>query len=97
MKIENEEYRTLQRAIDVYGVRAQEDMMIEEMSELTKAILKHRRNASEKALNDIAEEIADVGIMLDQMKIVYGDNLSMRLAKIERLEKRLDEATGGTT
>lgn len=33
----------LQKAIDTYGVNAQSDMVIEEMSELTKEILKLRR------------------------------------------------------
>lgn len=92
-----DEYNILNRAIDVYGAKAQEDMMIEEMSELTKALLKHRRNPTEGTLENIIEEIVDVGIVLDQMKIIYGDNKAVRLAKIERLNKRLNEQTGGGT
>ena len=71
----------LKKAINTYGVQAQKDMMIEEMSELTKAILKERRALKDRnkkyidlevARGEIKEEIADVQIMLNQMKIIYG-------------------------
>lgn len=59
-----------------YGSQMQQDVAIEEMSELTKAIIKHRRKmASHKAttidIENIAEEIADVEIMMEQLKIIY--------------------------
>jgi len=88
----------LQHAITTYGVAPQEDMVIEEMSELTKAILKHRRlgdKVSENGLERVAcqshirEEIADVQIMLDQMRIIYGDTSENELYKLERLVERL--------
>ena len=71
----------LKKAINTYGVQAPKDMMIEEMSELTKAILKERRALKDRnkkyidlevARGEIKEEIADVQIMLNQMKIIYG-------------------------
>lgn len=43
---------------------------IEELSELQKEITKHLRN--ETNINHISEEIADVEIMLEQLKIYFG-------------------------
>lgn len=42
------EAKILERAINTYGAYAQVDMAIEEMSELTKALLKHRRALESK-------------------------------------------------
>lgn len=83
------DYKVLRAAVDTYGKEAQTDMMIEEMSELTKALLKHRRNNTSKTADDILEEMADVEIMLDQMKMIYGDPHIARDMKIARLASRL--------
>lgn len=87
----------LEKAVDTYGNESQVDMAIEEMSELTKALLKYRRALKgntdisvSKAHSDILEEIADVEIMLDQMKIIYGEPICERKHKIDRLKERLD-------
>lgn len=87
----------LRRAVKAYGANAQTDMCIEEMSELTKALLKMRRAGYPKTgeynhelHKAIIEEIADVQIMLEQMKIIYGDSAGAELAKIDRLKYRLD-------
>jgi NTP pyrophosphatase (non-canonical NTP hydrolase) len=85
----------LQRAVDTWGRFAQVDMIIEEMSELTKALLKERRvppalvNELENAIANIREEIADVQIMLDQMKLIYGDPKNIESEKLDRLAERL--------
>lgn len=75
----------LQECIDTYGADKQIDQTIEEMSELTKALLKHRRKAIQleggnvnpapdtdlvKARTDILEETADVIIMLTQIIMI---------------------------
>ena len=57
--------------IDNYGTKNQEDIAIEELAELQKAILKHRRKRSEKRRKAIIDEIADVSVMLEQLKIIY--------------------------
>jgi NTP pyrophosphatase (non-canonical NTP hydrolase) len=64
------------KLIQKYGLQAQQDIAIEEMSELTKAIIKYRRKetankATTLDIDDIAEEIADVEIMMEQLKIIY--------------------------
>jgi hypothetical protein len=84
----------LQAAIETYGVKAQEDVCIEEMSELTKAIIKNRRNDGE-AIANILEEIADVQIMLDEMRLIYGDTEKQDAFKVNRLQKRIVKEKDG--
>ena len=83
----------LREAIGTYGEIAQADMMIEEMSELTKALLKLRRlrpGADVAAARDsIREEMADVQIMLDQMRMIFGTTDKIEVEKLERLKNRL--------
>ena len=78
----------LQNAIYIYGEESQMRMMIEEMSELTKELCKCFRGETEKRY--ILEEMADVQIMLDQMKMIFGDTSEMEKAKVERLKGRLE-------
>ena len=78
----------LQSAIDTYGEKMQEDICIEEMSELTKAIIKNRRKEYMETAN-ILEEIADVQIMLDQMRLIYGNTEEQDAFKVNRLQKRI--------
>ena len=87
----------LQQAIDTYGSHAQEEMAIEEMSELTKAIVKRHRAADKpsynKAMSGIAEEMADVIIMLTQLLMFYGNRRDVQRAvdeKVKRLAGRLE-------
>ena len=86
----------LEDAVSTWGTRAQEDMLLEEMSELTKAVLKLRREKREMmvpyAISAIRDEMADVQIMLDQMKIMYGGVDSFERDKLKRLLDRLEEA-----
>lgn len=69
-------------------------MMVEEMSELTKAICKLYRTkddgSASAAVENIREEMADVQIMLDQMKIMFPSTGDYERAKLERLGKRLE-------
>ena len=87
------------RAIRTYGEQPQVDVAIEEMSELTKAILKYRRaenknkNEAEYLEDNIIEEIADVQIMLDQMRIIFGDTSSQEEYKLNRLWARMEAET----
>lgn len=63
-----------EKAILTYGQTAQEDVAIEEMSELIKAICKMRRagvNEKPAATDAIVDEIADVSIMLEQLCMMY--------------------------
>lgn len=80
----------LQKAIDTYGKDAQLWMVIEEMSELAKEICKHKRGREN--LDEIANEVADVTIMLEQVKMIFGisDKVDRHIvAKVDRLKSRL--------
>lgn len=88
----------LDRAITAYGAPEQMDMAVEEMAELTKALCKVKRvscAAEAKAvLENVVEEMADVQIMLDQLRIIFGRSTAeAEECKLERLKKRLDTAT----
>ena len=92
-----ERRRILQAAIDTWGIPPQLDMMVEEMSELTKAICKYKRGARIPAalIAHIREEMADVRIMLDQMDIIFGKTDDIEQDKLNRLDKRI-QAIGRT-
>lgn len=77
-------------AIEVFGKESQKDIFIEESAELTKELLKERRGADN--LTDILEEMADVEIALDQMKLIYGSCEKMKEKKILRLKDKLTGA-----
>ena len=84
--------KILRKAINTYGEQPQVDVAIEEMSELTKALLKYRRNEDmsvNRRLNNILEEIADVSIMLDQLRMIYGSTEKQEEFKLKRLNDRL--------
>lgn len=86
------EKEVLQSVITKYGNEKQVLKCIEEMSELTKELCKNcfgKTNTTE-----IAEEIADVEIMLEQMKMIYNLYASvsiMRTIKIANLERKINE------
>lgn len=85
------EAEVLQRALDTYGSAMQIVVMMEEMSELQKELRKYLRGKCSPA--SIAEEIADVEIMIEQMKMLFccaEDVRSVRKRKVERLKERLD-------
>lgn len=78
------------RAIEKFGEESQLWMVIEEMAELAKEICKFQRG--KRRLADIADEIADVAIMLEQSTMIFGVDYMVREhmnAKIERLKERL--------
>ena len=82
----------LKKALQHYGANLQLIVAIEEMSELTKELCKVSRG--EENIAHIAEEIADVRIMLDQMEILFdcaGAAAAYQAAKVERLLKRLED------
>ena len=61
----------LRKAIETYGKDSQAKMMIEEMSELTKELCKLFRGEGDTG--HILQDMADVQIMLDQMRKIFGD------------------------
>lgn len=61
---------TYERAIDYFGEERQIIQTCEECSELIQAISKANRYG-EKYTDNVAEEIADVLIMIEQIKLIF--------------------------
>ena len=83
----------LKRALHTWGEQAQMMMVVEEMSELMKEILKNV-NRGKDNLAEIIEETADVEIMLEQLKENYQivDKVeAYKSEKIKLIERRLDD------
>lgn len=77
-------------ALSIYGVELQKQVCIEEMSKLTKELCKMSRCKGN--IESIAEEIADVEIMIEQMKQAYDihEKVSQyKYKKLKRLEQHL--------
>lgn len=90
----------LQSLIDHYGLREQSGQCIEECAELILALrkywrfdpLSHDTVETENRRRDIADELADVQIMIDQMRIGFGvsDIVDERIRyKLERQRERM--------
>ena len=86
----------LEKIILHYGVTEQTRQAIEELNELAVAINKVHRagtNTREKLFN-VMEEIADVEIMLEQIKIIFGiaqkDIEDIKHVKIGRTERNIN-------
>lgn len=79
-------------AIEKYGKLSQVIVANEEMSELNKELCKNLRGEDNK--EHIAEEVADVLIMMEQMKMLFDiqplvDDFMVK--KLRRLRERLEE------
>lgn len=84
----------LTKIANYYGYVAQKDMAIEEMAELIKALNKHKRaktdDEKEKAYEHIVEEIADVEIMLEQLKWILSCQLAVEDVKKQKIARQLE-------
>jgi NTP pyrophosphatase (non-canonical NTP hydrolase) len=84
------------RAVDKWGRYSQLLMLAEECAECTGAVLKLTRTGREPEydarLDALAEEVADVEIMVEQFKVMYpGSTEKHKQAKLKRLDGRLRE------
>lgn len=85
------------QAVDKYGQDSQFEMMVEECAELIKAVQKMKRATpgvdSLECLRELIDEIADVEIMLHQMRYLIGDEEidKQKDKKLERLQIRLNK------
>lgn len=80
---ENELYK---RALKDWGKEPQMMQVIEEMSELTKEILKNI-NRKKDNIAELIEETADVEIMLGQLKCCYDIEKKVADYKSEKMKK----------
>lgn len=83
------EQSVLRRALRRYGFEAQLSMLTEECGELVAAVNHYRRGRA-GAFEAMIEEIADVEILIEQMRLVYGAEIdAARARKLARLRERL--------
>ena len=80
---------TIELALEKYGAHHQEHMMVEEMGELATALNHYHRGQC--SIDDVRLEIADVFIMIKQMRCLYGkDEVDKAIKlKLQRLQNRL--------
>lgn len=78
--------KILRKAIERYGRGPQRDKAIEELSELIRALARCDNP------ENLAEEMADVRIMLDQLEIIFANHDRVKqyeFEKLTRLSQRL--------
>jgi len=87
----NKEKVIFQDALRTWGKTSQVFMSIEEMGELIQALSKNFRG--KENLDNIAEEITDVEIMIDQLKLIFDVEKrcsEIRVEKVDGLKNRLE-------
>lgn len=91
MMNKREERNMFTKALRIYGFDAQAGMLMEESAELIVAMNKYLRNPSDiNSLKDLAEEVADVEIMISQLKqALIRRNKFCNLINSSRTEKML--------
>jgi NTP pyrophosphatase (non-canonical NTP hydrolase) len=98
------ELTKIQQIADTYGFEQQREMIVEECSELIQAVQKLKRADNsgdaeriDKATSAYLEEMADVSIMLEQMRYMLTPRLKQELdsyisMKIDRQIERIEQA-----
>lgn len=93
----------LWRIVTNYTYEQQRDIFVEECAEGIKAVMKCKRaNSSEeygKATENLIEEVADVLIMAEQMRLYLGESAVDKVitAKLERQIDRIEEGSENGT
>lgn len=77
----------IKRIADYYGYESQMDMLCEECGEFVQARNKLRRNV-DGAYQNCLEEIADIAIMVEQMKLICGADRIEQIIN-EKLDRQI--------
>jgi NTP pyrophosphatase (non-canonical NTP hydrolase) len=86
--------KILLQALDHYGAKNQAAQLMGEMGELAAELTRHFFQGRDRR-QEIAEEVADVQIMLEQMILhldIEEEVARWRSSKLERLESRMNKA-----
>ena len=87
--------KELFQILDIYGYKNQTLKLIEEMSELTQAIMKmhfDRKTLPEQVSENYIEELADVYLVLEQLR--YGLNMEDQRKFIEIIQYKINRTLG---
>ena len=86
--------KLFKRVVEKWGIKEQLGMVTEEALELALAARKLQRVINEERFDHLMEEIADVEILIEQVKIIFPNGVPVieehKVNKLIRLEKRLD-------
>jgi len=90
------EHNIYKDALEKWGIELQLDMMIEECAEVIQAITHLKRGGD---MGQLIEELADLTIMLRQMKEICGHKriglaIENKLERFQRRLKRSEEKSG---
>lgn len=99
---DEERDEVFKQCLHIYGDDPQIDMMLKEMSELSKALLKNKPfgGSDPKGWDNIIDELADVRIMVRQMEILFQceNEVESRIDyKVQRQARRLKERNEQST
>jgi hypothetical protein len=86
------QYRLYRDTVDTWGQELQLNLAIEECSELIQAICKWKRSINPQLAGEIFEEMADVYVMLEQLRVIFDNDeyLDNEIdIKLDRLKRRL--------
>lgn len=75
-------------AVKKFGKEHQLVLCMEEMAELTKELSKNMQGS--KNITNISEEMADVEIMLEQLRVIFGNRSEVDTIKAEKLLRLAD-------
>ena len=90
-RIDNIESDIMKKAISLWGINAQLDMLQEECAELIQTISKYKRNKP----NNIPEEIADVMILITQISDYFQLHNQIELVRKEKINRLKNNLLGG--
>ena len=80
---------------DYFGYEQQKNMLIEEQAELIQALNKYDRTKTEETFGNIVEEMADVELMIGQVKYLLDINQDaideIKEEKIKRIKEKIRE------
>lgn len=86
-------------AVDTWGFEKQLDVVVEELSELILAIQKWKRYRNDERMRDVAEEAADVRLVLLQLQYMFDTQVDRKFTRImnetiaykqDRIQRRID-------
>lgn len=80
------------KALELWGAQTQIMMLIEEMAELTTELCHEIRGRGK--IDAMIEELADVDIMLGQIKSIFPSFEQIKQKKLERLNSQINRIVG---
>ena len=86
--------KIITKILEKYGFKAQELKLAEECCELSAAILKNQSKNNNETFKAMIDEIADVAIMLEQVKYIFSTEAIQRRIdfKLNRQLNRIKES-----